>query len=253
MTLLTRVLTEPYTVAFLLGGLWIGLLWYRRREARRDLAVVVVVFVALWMLSLPVVAKLLLRPLEGRNTRLERRPDVAQAIVVLSGSVFYPDDRHTELAEDSLYRCLHAADLYQVGPPCPVLTSGGKLDLTEPGPPFARVMADFLVTQGVKPADLILEDRSRSTYENAVESARILKDRGIHTVVVITESPHLLRSELCFRRQGIHVVRSASHYRNVRSRLTITDFLPSSGAPYFCQIAFHEYIGLAWYWLTGKV
>ena len=245
--------TQPYTLACLLGVVLLTVAWFRRREARRGLVGVGVVLIAVGLMSTRIVADLLTWPLESRYHRLERRPDTTQAIVVLSGNVLYPDDRHTELGEDTLYRCLHAAELYRAGPPCPLLTTGGKVDSTVPGPSFARVMADFLETQGVQHADLILEDRSRTTYENAVESARLLRERGLRRVVLVTAGSHLLRAEKCFRRQGIEVVPSACHYRDVREGLRVSHFFPDPKNLARSQEAFHEYIGLAWYWLTDKL
>src|SRR5207302_1379541 len=80
-----------------------------------------------------------------------------------------------------------AAEMYRQGPPCPVLVSGGKVDPDSPEPPCARVMREFLLHQGVAASDLIEEDASRSTYENAVESARLLGARGLRKVLLVTD------------------------------------------------------------------
>src|SRR5262249_37927778 len=54
---------------------------------------------------------------------------------------------------------------------------------------------------------------SRTTYENAVESARLLNDRDMPRVVLVTDAAHLRRAVACFRKQGLDVIPCGSHYR----------------------------------------
>jgi uncharacterized SAM-binding protein YcdF (DUF218 family) len=155
--------------------------------------------------------------------------------------------------EDTLHRCLHAARLYREGPACPILVSGGKVDPESEGPACARVMASFLRRLGVRRRDLVLEDRSRNTYENARESARLLEERGLRKVVLVTDAVDMYRAERCFRKQGVEVVPAPCHYRATRFRLDLFTFLPSPGAARGFQRAWHEWLGTAWYRLHGRI
>ena len=123
-------------------------------------------------------------------------PGDAGAMVVLSGYVRPPGKMlpEAELGSDTLLRCLHAARLYKAKP-CLVIVSGGQVDPSTPGPTLARVMHDFLLGQGVKEEDLLMEDRSRTTYENAVLSGDILSRRGIDKLVLVTSASHMPRGE----------------------------------------------------------
>ena len=48
---------------------------------------------------------------------------------------------------------------------------------------------------------ILLEDRSTSTYENAIEAWAVLTARGpVRDVVLLTSNYHMLRAEFCFRR-----------------------------------------------------
>ncbi|MFO0952835.1 MAG: YdcF family protein [Isosphaeraceae bacterium] len=254
MYVLIGTLLRPYTFTMLALAAGVVLLWRRGGVPRWRRVVPTACYAVLWVLSMPVTGLFLSWTLERGYDRLDRRPTDAQAIVVLSGGVIYVDDVHWHLAIDSLMRSLHGAELYRSGPPCPVVTSGGKVDpLNEPGPPYAQVMADFLRTQGVRAEDIVVEPRSRTTYENAVECARLLNERGIRRVVLVTDATHLARAALCFRRQGVDVVPSSCQYTLRTWKLSFGSFLPDPFAPGNCQVVFHEYLGLAWYWLTGKV
>jgi uncharacterized SAM-binding protein YcdF (DUF218 family) len=182
------------------------------------------------------------------------RPADAPVIVVLSGSLQPANAEGTRFqpGTDTLYRCLRAAEVYRTSP-CPVLVSGGKVHEGEPGPALAVVMRDFLLTQGVRAEDVILEDVSRTTYENAVECARILREKGVHRVVLVTDAAHMRRAGGCFRKQSVDVVDCSCRYRATRRSLGLTDFLPEGSAVAGTEEAAHEWLGLAWYWLTDKL
>ncbi len=229
-------------------------LWRRRQEKRRRLAVLTVAFALLTLYCLPVTGYLLLRPLEAPYPPLARRPGDVAAIVVLGGSVRATEAEGlpAEPAENTFYRCLRAAEMYHQGPPCPVLVSGGKVDPDSRGPTIARVMRDFLLRLGVSAADLVEEDVSRTTYENAVECARILRGRGLGRVLLVTEASHLERSLRCFRKQGVDAVPCGCRYATLEFEGSMTDFLPNPVAR-GATAALHEWIGLAWYALRGRI
>jgi len=134
-----------------------------------------------------------------------------------------------------------------------VLVSGGKVDPTTPGPTLAELMRDLLLELGVAEDDLILEDRSRNTYENALQSASLLREREIETVQLVADAVDLVRAELCFRKQGLKVVPSGCNYRATAWRWRLFGFLPSPGAAKCIERVTHEWLGIAWYRLRGRI
>jgi uncharacterized SAM-binding protein YcdF (DUF218 family) len=246
-TLVRPLMLASLAVAVALVALW-------RRPSRRRLAVVTVAFLLLAVLSLPVTSYLALGSLEWSYPPLESRPDDAPAIVVLSGSMWPAagDELRYDPGTDTLYRCLRAAELYHAAP-CPVLVSGGKVHATDAGPPVAEVMRNFLLTQGVRSEDVLVEDSSRTTYENAVGSARLLAERDIRRVVLVTDAVHLRRAVACFRKQGLDVVPCGCRYRALGRDGGPVDYLPDPSAAVGVDEAAHEWLGLALYWLTGRI
>jgi len=74
-----------------------------------------------------------------------------------------------------------------------VMTGGvGKF-----GPSEARAAADLAMSLGVPEQALVLEERSTSTWENAVYAAQL---PGLERVVVVTDYYHVLRCERVFGR-----------------------------------------------------
>jgi uncharacterized SAM-binding protein YcdF (DUF218 family) len=247
-------LVHPVVWLTLLAALALANLWRKRRETKRRLLLLTVALVLLALACTPAVGCLALGSLEWSYPPLRERPDGIEAIVVLSGYVRVLDEEGTqvELGIDSLYRCLRAAQVYHQGPPCPVLVSGGRTDPGSAGPPLAVPMRDFLIQLGVRKTDLVVEDRSRNTYENAVETCRLLKERGLHRVALVTDATHLMRAAGCFRKQGVDVVPCGCRYR-ARLEWSIRSFVPDPAESEGLREACHEWLGTAWYGLLGRL
>ncbi len=246
---------QPYPVILLFIALALANLWWKRRETRRRLLLLTIPFLVLVLFSMEPVMIVLLGTLEWENPPLRQRPEDAQAIVVLAAGT-RPAGRlrpQAELDEASLYRCLKAAALYRQGKPCPVLASGGKVDPSDPGPPCADLMRDALIHLGVKESDLIVEDESRTTYENAVACRRLLEERDIHRIVLVTEARHLVRASGCFRKQGFDVVPAGCHYNAQFRPQLAPNLIPNAICLRYCGLISHEWTGIAWYWLSGRI
>lgn len=120
----------------------------------------------------------------------------AQVIVVLGARV-----TGKGTAGDSLRaRTLHAVELYRRGLAPKILCTGGVGDHP---PAEARAAAQVARQAGVPAADLILEDRSRSTRENAVNAAEICRPLGWNRVVAVSDPYHLWRVRRDFERAGL--------------------------------------------------
>lgn len=96
-----------------------------------------------------------------------------------------------------------AIALYRAGAAPRLLLSGG-------GPrsvPEAEVMRRIALSAGVPESALLLEARSSSTVENALESARLFANCPRRTVLLVTDRAHALRASLLFRMAGLPVRR----------------------------------------------
>jgi uncharacterized SAM-binding protein YcdF (DUF218 family) len=100
-------------------------------------------------------------------------------------------------------RIQHAAALYEQGYAPFVLCTGGY---TARHPKSeGRACADYLLELGLPAEAILLEERSRSTEENAIEAAAVMAARGWTRALLVSDSYHLLRAELMFRAQGLVV------------------------------------------------
>jgi uncharacterized SAM-binding protein YcdF (DUF218 family) len=249
-------LAQPFTFVFV-GVLVLAiLLWRSPRPARRRTFLGLSVLLGgLTLICLPLVGYLSLLSLEWAYPPRDEMPQDVDTIVVLSGAlqVYDQTGQHFELATDTLYRCLQANKLYRRRGGCRILVTGGKVEPDRPGPALAVAMRDFLVELGVKPSDILVEDNSTSTHENAVESQKLLDKLGVTRIVLVTDATHMPRAARCFRRQGLEVIPAACNHHANYFQLKARDFLPSCSAAGDIETAAHEWLGLLWYWLNGRI
>ncbi len=84
-----------------------------------------------------------------------------------------------------------------------LVVSGGEVG---PPPAEARLMQALAIELGVAAARIVVEDRSRNTFENAVYTGRIMRDRGWPRVVVVTDAWHMRRALFVFARLGLDAI-----------------------------------------------
>jgi uncharacterized SAM-binding protein YcdF (DUF218 family) len=203
----------------------------------------------LLLLSLNPVVWLFSRPLEMWYDQNPAPSVKADAIVVLAGAVAspLPERPYPMIGSDTYVRLHHASWLFKHWAAQPILASGGGED----GESYSQTMRHFLEAEGIPPDKIWVEDRSRSTYENALYGAQILRQHGISRIALVTDARSMPRASACFRKQGLTVVPAPFRFYNLD--LTLEDILPTWRAIESNGETAHELFGLIWYWLRGRV
>ncbi len=100
---------------------------------------------------------------------------------------------------------------------------------------------------------IFMEANSRNTYENAVETARILDSLGLkeQKVLLITSASHMARALRCFKKQGIIAIPFPVDFRGQQGNWSPFWILPSHTALEDWNILIKEWVGLLTYRLTG--
>lgn len=96
----------------------------------------------------------------------------------------------------------HAKELYQDKKVQKIVVTGGKggkADITSEG----RAGRNYLVDQGIDAADIIFEEASHSTLENIHELKKILKDKDIKSIIVVSDRFHIYRISKMIDKEGI--------------------------------------------------
>lgn len=187
----------------------------------------------------------------------------ADAIVVLGGgtrSQQYP--RPISEVSDAGDRFLYAGWLYQRGAAPVILVSGGAVPWVGPeSPSAAQSMVDILTLAGVPKDAILLEPKARNTYENAVESLKILEEHGIDKIILVTSAMHMPRSYAIFAKTDLTIIPAPTDYlftqadwefyRQPKLSTQLLNLLPSADNLRASTRALKEYIGIVVYRLRG--
>jgi len=178
------------------------------------------------------------------------QPEDHDLIVVIGGGR-YSDA--TEYGADipnsmGLERLRYAAFL-QRHSGLPILVSGGTSS-SKYGP--EAVFMKRVLEQDFRASVQWSEMRSRTTWENASFSRRILQQSNKLKILLVTHSWHMPRAVYSFRQAGFSVTPAPTIFSAIRSsEPELGDFIPTVTAFYRNSLLLHEIIGLFWYRLAG--
>ena len=242
----------PINVILALGGA--ALVLAARKKARAAAGTGAAAFLLLLAVATPAIPNAMVASLERRYPPVAPQHSAsADAIVVLGGCLApeRPPRLSAELV-DSSDRLLHAARLYRAGKAPVVLASGGTVPWTSSSRPEAEEMAAFLVEWGVPRTAILVDARSRTTWENAVETEGILKARGARSILLVTSAIHMPRAVAAFRMTGLSVTPSPTDYLVTDPEAApYLEWFPSPGSVSRFQVALWERGGLLYYRLRG--
>jgi len=202
--------------------------------------------------SLEPVSNALLRALEYPEVRTFR-PDVTYDVVILLGGVV--EDRAQASSgqrsfNDNNERLLETFDLLRKDKARFAIVSGGPVDSVRSKVVEAQALADQLVSWGVDPARVIVEDHAKNTYENALDSAAIVHARGFHSILVVTSAFHMKRALGCFRAVDLDVDTLPVDFRSYTNPYT-GELIPRAKFLEESTIALREWFGRGIYRARG--
>ncbi len=247
-------LASPLGLCFCVWLLAAWVYWRRSRVWGRRLALLGIV-ILLAFSNFQVGGRLLHALEDDYVARVASAYEAAEAIVVLGGITAPPiAPRPTVDVGDSFDRLLHGVRLWKGGKAPLLIVSGGNVrfltgaDLTE-----AQRMQALALEYGVPQAAVVLEERSRNTYENALYVREVLQERGLGKIILVTSASHMPRAAAVFRTQGVDFVAAPTDVRVVPRPFNLFQVLPSFEALKFSTMAIKEYVGLAVYRLKGWI
>ncbi len=210
-------------------------------------------FVSLLVLGLSPLGLLMMNALEDRIPR-PPLPDRVDGIIILGGSLDtrVSGTRGEPELNDAADRVTEGVALARRFPQARVIFSGGTAAVLFDDISEAGVAGRLMESLGLEPDRIELEDRSRDTYENAVETRRMAEPKPGEVWLLVTSAFHMPRAVGCFRMAGFDVVPWPVDYRTPSGAAV---WRPSSANIRNVEkvhFAIREYIGLAAYWLSGR-
>lgn len=239
-------LMPPGLLLLLLLAAW----WLRLRHPRLALGCFCLGAGGLLLMSLPLVVEQAARRLETEaalaSASWANLAKQADAIIVLGAGRERGDpawggsDQPSYMA---LERMRYAAALAKASG-VPVLTSGGLHYGTPPSEAqlmAERLQADFGVSVAWK------EETSRTTWENAEYTAKVLQPLGIRRVIVVTQAWHMQRARWSFEQNGFEVVPAPVGFLGRQHARPFAGLLPESRALWQNGQLLNEAVGLLGY------
>ncbi|MBE0493652.1 MAG: YdcF family protein [Thiomicrospira sp.] len=194
----------------------------------------------------------LIQPLEKRFAKPYVMPEKVDGIIVLGGGEDLKRSLSWKVAElglggDRYIAAKKLADLY---PDAPVIFTGGSgsIQLQDTGSE-GEIAAQLFNDMGLKPDRLILESKSRNTFENFRNIQSTTRPGGQY--LLVTSAYHMPRSVGIARQFGLHVIPYPVDYRSNSTELRRVDFDLFDHLKAL-EPGWREWIGLTVYYHTGK-
>ncbi len=148
--------------------------------------------------------------------RNEAQP--ADAIVVLGAAAY--DAKPSPVLEERLN---HALDLYRDGYARTLIFTGGY----GTGARFSesQVARRYALRHDVPEDAILIETRSRNTRDNLIETRRLMREHGLHAVIVVSDPLHMARAMRLCGELGIRAYGSSTPSSRFRSFQTRWPFL----------------------------
>jgi len=249
-------LMQPSTAAAIaLGlGLWLNVLGRRARLAGRLVWGGFAYFAVCGILP---VGNAVILPLEQRFAAVEapKPGDRIAGIIILGGfeDGWVSAGRGRLAVNESAERLTEGLRLALAHPEAKVAFTGGVGGLWPGGLDATRPVADFLNAAGVAESRLLLDGRSRNTYENALFTAEMAQPKPGERWLLVTSAYHMARAIGLFRKVGFAVTAYPVDYRT-RGPEDVTRLFERIPAGLMrMDIAVSEWLGLAAYRLLGRI
>lgn len=190
------------------------------------------------------IAATLMSPIEYAYPTVHdgRKFPEARHIVVLTG--WATDDREMplsgRLSAAAAYRVLLALEIYHDRPDCNVIVTGDRIT--------AQTMGALLAKLGVPNEKVVLEERSLTTAESAINLRPLVRDEPFF---LVTSAGHLPRAMAAMERQQLRAIAAPTDHQ-LPHRWSKAEPWPSPNSLGVSDLAIHEYLGRLYYRLRGR-
>jgi uncharacterized SAM-binding protein YcdF (DUF218 family) len=211
---------------------------------------------ALLVGGLSPLANVVLGPLESRfpewNSGLGQAP---HGIVILGGAVDADVSSrrgHPLELNEAGDRILALIELARRFPDARLVSSGGAGTLIGSAATEADEIKKKIARYGVDPARVIVENRSRTTAENATETRALVGPKPGERWLIVTSAWHMPRAIGVFRRAGFEAEAYPVDYRTSGPDSVLRPFGEASSGLRRLDISTREWVGLIGYRLAGR-
>jgi uncharacterized SAM-binding protein YcdF (DUF218 family) len=181
-----------------------------------------------------------------------------QAAILLGGMISYDESKDRILFNTNINRLTQTIELYKKGIVTKIFITGGSGSILYPKKREASLLKNYMITYFNLPKkDIIIENQSNNTHENALFSKKILDSLGWrnHRLLIITSPLHQYRGQACFAKQGYktYIYSQKSQKNSLEKVLPKNLFLPQAEILLEWNNFLHELIGIITYKIAGYI
>ena len=196
-------------------------------------------------------ANLLLKPLEKAFPPYpDGHATVVKFIVVLGGAHTSDPDLPitSQLSAGCIVRLVEGIRIQRRNIGSYLILSGGNLFTPIS---VAEIMARTARELGVKPESMIIEAQSKDTEAQAEQIKKIVKNEPF---VMVTSAAHMPRAVALFKKSGLNPIPAPTHHLVKKQHwFGYKLYFPSVSNLVKSKSAIHEYLGILWSKLRGKI
>ena len=204
-------------------------------------------FAVILLASNSMIARLMIAPLEQLHPPYRGQP-IAAVLVLGSYHRSAPGLPVTSIIEnDSLYRLAEGMRIARLHPEAKLIVSGYAFK-----DPISQAEAyrQTAVTLGFPDERILLLDTGRDTWE---EMQGVKKMIGERQFALVTSAYHMPRSMAAAQKNGLRPVAAPTWHKVKPSVISPWALIPSAKALNLTTLALHEYLGILWYKITGRL
>lgn len=250
--LLSKILYLFVTPIFWILTLWILFVWKRKTKYRKRLLIGAIS--VSFIFSNTFIFKEFVRLWEVPGTRIENL-SYHETAIVLGGMFEYNNDLDVLSVRRGGDRIWQALSLYHRGKIKYILISGAHGFVSDRGLDEARQLRNELLIWGIPKEHIFIDSISKNTHENAVESIKVLKNKGLmqDNVLLITSATHMKRAWACFNKAGLKTTPfSTDHFTGPKRSYHWDEFIiPSISTTNDWARLTKEWVGYVMYKIMG--
>jgi len=226
---------------------------------KKSFAFLLIFTIAFYFISTEASVRLFVTPYEYQFSETpvpqKTNPDTTRIVVLSGGLVRGVQSQGREfdqIGQSSMMRLYKGFELYKQNNVKMILTGGNVYN--EPGGSISKTMKKVILNWDVPNDDVVCEEQSKTTAENAEFTFKLL-DSDVDTILLVTSALHMKRALWTFEKvrektgTSIEIIPCPGDYRTDKLPLNFRSYLPSYGSLDVFSAAMHEWIGNLFYQL----
>ncbi len=251
MFLLKKIVSQIiYPVPLIIFiSLAIAILIIRKADLKKTKTLISLQIILLIAVSFRPIPINLARSLEKRHLPLLETPSDITTIVVLGGGSSSDPSLpvSSQLSSQSLVRLTEGITHFNnLDSARLIVTGGAVLDTVT----IASLQRRMAIQLGVDSLHIEMADRALDTEMEAIAVREMVQEDRI---ILVTSATHMHRSLTLFRKVGFEPLPAPTDHKAIESPFTLMKLFPSAWSVYVFRSAVHEYFGMAWSSLRGKM